>query len=73
MAYQNLEERLAFIKKALNSSQFSPEERADLVWELDCCKREIANRNDIEYIERTAKMKAEAMDEEINDKLSKRR
>ncbi len=69
MACQNLEERLEFIKKALNSSQFSPEERADLVWEYDCCKREIASRNDREYVERIAKQKAEAKDEEINDKL----
>ena len=72
-AYANLEERLEFINRALKSTQFSPEEIQDLIWERDCCKREIEIRNDREYIERIAKQKADAMQEEINDKLIIRR
>lgn len=72
-AYCNLEERLEFINRALKSTQFTPEELQDILWERDCCKRDIELRNDREYIERIAKMKSDAVQDEINDKLSWRR
>jgi len=64
-----LKQRLYFINKALNSSQFSPEEKGDLLWERDCIKRELENQKDTEYVNRIAKLKAEAQIEEISDKL----
>jgi hypothetical protein len=73
MSYQSLKERLEFINRALKSSQFSPEEREDLLWQYECCKREIANCEDTEYNERVAKMKVEAAQDDINNKLVIRR
>ena len=69
MSHNELKERLAFIERALKSNNFTPLERRDLMWEADCCKREIENQSDREYVERIAKQKADAYQDEINDKL----
>ena len=55
-----LNQRKAFIERALKSKQFTTEEREDLLWEFNCVKREIKNQNDREYIERIAKLKTDA-------------
>lgn len=60
-----LTQRLDLLERALRSKQFTPEEREDLIWEFNCCKREIKNQNDREYVVRVAKMKAEQYLEEI--------
>lgn len=57
------------IDRILRSTQFTPSERENLLWERDCCKRAIENQNDTEYIERVAKQKTEEAIEEINEKL----
>ena len=62
-------ERLFMIDRCLKSTQFTPEERENLLWERDCCKREIENQNDREYVERIAKYKADMVNEDINSKL----
>lgn len=54
-----LKQRLAFLERALKSKQITPEQREDLLWERDCCKRTIENQNDREYVVRVAKLKAE--------------
>ena len=68
-----LKERLAFIERALKSKHFTLPERRDLLWERDCIKREIANQNDTEYVNRVAKLKTESYLDEISDKLVIRR
>ena len=69
----DLKERLFMIDRILKSTQFTPEERENLLWERDCCKRAIENQNDTEYVKRTAKYKAEMIEEEINDRLKIKR
>jgi hypothetical protein len=71
MYQHELKERLAFIERALKSNNFTLPERRDLMWEAECCKREIENQSDREYLERIAKMKADAYQDEINDRLDK--
>ena len=65
----DLKERLFMIDRILRSTQFTPEERENLLWERDCCKIAIENQNDTEYVERIAKQKTEMYLEETRDKL----
>jgi len=69
MYHHELKERLAFIERALKSKHFTLPERRDLMWESDCCKREIENQSDREYLERIAKYKTDMTNEDINSKL----
>jgi hypothetical protein len=64
MYHEDLINRLAMIDRCLRSTQFTPEERENLLWERECCKREIANQNDTEYVSRIAKQKVEMALEE---------